>query len=342
MIGEGTTSPESIAIIGAGAWGTTLAVILAERYARIALWVYEGDLASDMERTRENAVYLPGVPIPPAVQPTASLDAALAGQRLVIFVVPSHGFRSVLERARHFLDPAAFAVSATKGIEVQSLWTMSRIMLDVLPPAHHPHLAVISGPSFAREVVRGHPTAIVASAKSAEVAQAVQQAVSGKTLRVYASTDPLGVELAGAVKNVIAIAAGVVDGLGLGLNARAALITRGLVEITRLGVAMGAQASTFAGLAGMGDLILTCTGDLSRNRRVGLALAKGMPLTDHLGASRAVAEGVNTCQCVVALAERHGVEMPICRAVHRVLFDGQEPREAVGQLMTRELRFERE
>ncbi|HSD50203.1 MAG TPA: NAD(P)H-dependent glycerol-3-phosphate dehydrogenase [Candidatus Methylomirabilis sp.] len=339
---EGTGSPESVAIVGAGAWGTTLAVVLAERYAHVALWVYEGELASDMQRTRENAVYLPGVPIPSAVQPTVSLDAALAGSQLVIFVVPSHGFRDVLEGARHFLDPAAFAVSATKGIEVQSLSTMSQIMLDVLPPVHHSRLAVISGPSFAREVVAGHPTAIVASAKSAEVAQAIQQAVSAKTLRVYASTDPLGVELAGAVKNVIAIAAGVVDGLGLGLNARAALITRGLAEITRLGVAMGAQASTFAGLAGIGDLILTCTGDLSRNRRVGLALAKGTALADHLGASRDVAEGVNTCRCVVALATRHGVEMPICRAVHRVLFDGQDPRGAVGQLMTRELRFEAE
>jgi len=342
VIGEGTVSPESIAVIGAGAWGTTLAVLLAGRYARVGLWVFEAELAAEMERTRENAIYLPGVPIPPAVHSTASLETALAGAGLVIFVVPSHGFRSVLERARPFLDPGIIAVSATKGIEVQHLSPMSQIMRDVLPPAHHPRLAVLSGPSFAREVVVGRPTAIVAASKSAEVARTVQQAVSGKTLRVYASTDPLGVELAGAVKNVIAIAAGVVDGLGLGLNARAALITRGLAEITRLGVAMGAQASTFAGLAGMGDLILTCTGDLSRNRRVGLALATGTPLADHLGASRAVAEGVNTCRSVVTLAARHGVEMPICRAVHRVLFEGQDPREAVVQLMTRELRFEGE
>jgi glycerol-3-phosphate dehydrogenase (NAD(P)+) len=342
MTGEENASPQSVAVVGAGAWGTSLAVILAGRYARVDLWAFEADLAAEMQRSRENAAYLPGVHLPPAVQPSASLDSTLGRQPLAIFVVPSHAFRGVLEQARPFLDPAAIAVSATKGIEVQNLSTMSRVMLDVLPPVHHPRLAVLSGPSFAREVVAGNPTAIVAAAKSAEVARTVQQAVSGKTLRIYASTDPLGVELAGAVKNVIAIAAGVVDGLGLGLNARAALITRGLAEIIRLGVAMGAQASTFAGLAGMGDLILTCTGDLSRNRRLGLALARGTPLADHLGASRAVAEGVNTCRSAVALAERHGVAMPICRAVHRVLFEGQEPREAVGQLMTRELRFEGE
>jgi glycerol-3-phosphate dehydrogenase (NAD(P)+) len=231
-------------------------------------------------------------------------------------------------------------VSATKGIEVQSLCTMSRIMSEVLPPAQHGRLAVLSGPSFAREVVARHPTAIVAAAREAAVSLEVQQAVSGAALRVYASTDPLGVELGGAVKNVIAIAAGVVDGLGLGLNARAALITRGLAEMTRLGVAMGADSRTFAGLAGMGDLILTCTGDLSRNRRLGLGLAKGTRLETHLATCRAVAEGVNTCRSVVALADRHGVQMPICRAVHRVLFDRQDPREAVGALMTRELRFE--
>jgi glycerol-3-phosphate dehydrogenase (NAD(P)+) len=219
---------------------------------------------------------------------------------------------------------------------------MSRIMRELLPPAQHPRLAVLSGPGFAREVVAGRPTAIVAAAEDPEVARAVQRAVSGNALRVYAGTDPLGVELGGALKNVIAIAAGVVDGLGLGPNSRAALITRGLAEISRLGAAMGAQAATFAGLAGMGDLILTCTDDLSRNRRVGLGLAGGSRLEDILAKLGAVAEGVNTCRSTVALAERHGVEMPVCRAVHRVLFEGQKPREAVVQLMTRELKFEGE
>ncbi len=342
MRGDRQAAFDSVAVIGAGAWGTALAVILAERYAQVPLWVFEGALAQQMDRTRENARYLPGVTIPPAVQPTPSLEAALAGQHLVILAVPSHAFRSVVAQARGHLDPGALVASATKGIEVQSLSTMSRILREVLPPALHSRLAVLSGPSFAREVVAGHPTAIVAAAEAPEVARTLQCAVSGKALRVYAGTDPLGVELGGAVKNVIAIAAGVVDGLGLGLNARAALITRGLAEIRRLGVAMGAQAATFAGLAGMGDLVLTCTGDLSRNRRVGLGLAKGMGLEEILAGLGAVAEGVNTCRSTVALAERYGVQMPICRAVHRVLFEGQAPREAVVQLMTRELRFEGE
>jgi glycerol-3-phosphate dehydrogenase (NAD(P)+) len=333
---------DSVAVIGAGAWGTALAVILAERYARVSLWVFESALAAEMERTRENATYLPGVRIPPAVQPTPSLESALSGQGLAIIVVPSHVFRGVLAQAQPYLDARASVISATKGIEVQSLCTMSRIMRELLPPAQHPRLAVLSGPGFAREVVAGRPTAIVAAAEDPEVARAVQRAVSGNALRVYAGTDPLGVELGGALKNVIAIAAGVVDGLGLGPNSRAALITRGLAEISRLGAAMGAQAATFAGLAGMGDLILTCTDDLSRNRRVGLGLAGGSRLEDILAKLGAVAEGVNTCRSTVALAERHGVEMPVCRAVHRVLFEGQKPREAVVQLMTRELKFEGE
>jgi glycerol-3-phosphate dehydrogenase (NAD(P)+) len=342
MRDDPTARLNSLAVIGAGAWGTTLAGVLAERYSRVHLWVFEADLAAEIARTRENAVYLPGVQLPEAVFPTASLEAALSGQPMAIFVVPSHAFRGILETARAFLDPKALAVSATKGIEVETLSSMSQVMREVLPSEHHRRLAVLSGPSFAREVASRRPTAIVVAAADPGVAQAVQHAVSGDSLRVYAGTDPLGVELGGAVKNVIAIAAGVVDGLALGLNARAALITRGLAEMTRLGVTMGAEARTFAGLAGMGDLILTCTGDLSRNRRVGLELARGVKLTDILSASRAIAEGINTCRSTVGLAERHGVEMPICRAVHRVLFEGQDPRVAVVQLMTRELRFEAE
>jgi len=334
--------PERIAVIGAGAWGTSLASVLADRYREVSLWVYEADLAVEMARTRENGLYLPGVHLTEAVRPTSSLEEALTGKALVVFVVPSHVFRGIMELARTHLHPGALAVSATKGIEVESLRTMSQIMEVVLAPAQRDTLAVVSGPSFAREVADRRPTAVVAAAASPGVAQRVQHALSGGPLRVYAGTDRLGVELGGAIKNVIAIAAGIVDGLALGTNARAALITRGLAEMTRLGVAMGAQAATFAGLAGMGDLVLTCTGDLSRNRTVGRRLAEGALPAELLTRSRTVAEGVNACRSDVQLAARHAVEMPICQAVHRVLFEDRSPREAVEQLMSRDLRFEGE
>jgi glycerol-3-phosphate dehydrogenase (NAD(P)+) len=331
----------SVAVVGAGAWGTSLACVLADRYD-VALWVYEADLATDMVRTRENGLYLPGVRLPERVRPTSSLDEAVRNRGLVVFVVPSHVFRGITEKARSCLATGVFAVSATKGIEVENLCTMSQIMRVTLAPEHHPNLAVLSGPSFAREVADRRPTAVVAAADDPAVARRVQHALSGGPLRVYAGTDRLGVELGGAIKNVIAIAAGIVDGLALGTNARAALVTRGLAEMTRLGVAMGADARTFAGLAGMGDLILTCTGDLSRNRTFGRKLAAGARPAELLAGSRTVAEGVNACRSVVRLVERHGVEMPICQTVHRVLFEEQDPREAVERLMSRELRFEGE
>jgi glycerol-3-phosphate dehydrogenase (NAD(P)+) len=337
-----SATPRAVAVVGAGAWGTTLATILGERYPRVNLWVFEADLALEIQQIRENRVYLPDVRIPDTVQATSSLAEALTGAGLVLLVVPSHVFRRVVSDATAHLLPQALVVSATKGIEVSTLATMSEILAEILPPIHYPRLAVLSGPSFAREVARRRPTAVVAAARDPSVAEGVQRMVSGGALRVYAGLDPRGVELGGAVKNVIAIAAGMVDGLGLGLNARAALITRGLAEMTRLGVAMGAQPTTFAGLAGMGDLILTATGDLSRNRRVGIEVAKGRGLPELLAGTKSVAEGVNTCKSVVQLAERHRIEMPISRAVHRILFEMQEPREAVIQLMTRGLRFEGE
>lgn len=336
----GSVTPRSVAVVGAGAWGTTLAAILGERYSRVNLWVFETDLAREIQATRENRVYLPEIRIPDGVQATSSLAEALSGCDLVLLVVPSHVFRRVVTDAAALIPLRALVVTATKGIEVATLATMSEILAETLPPIHHARLAVLSGPSFAHEVARQRPTAVVAAARDPSVAQGVQRTISGGPLRVYAGLDPRGVELGGAIKNVIAIAAGIVDGLGLGLNARAALITRGLAEMTRLGVALGAQPATFAGLAGMGDLILTATGDLSRNRRVGIEIAKGRRLPDLLADSKAVAEGVNTCRSVVGLAERHRVEMPISRAVHRVLFEMQDPRDAVIQLMTRDLRFE--
>ena len=333
---------DAVAVVGAGAWGTSLACILGERYREVTLWVYEADLAKEMARTRENAAYLPGAQLSGAVRPTSSLDDAVRGKDLVILVVPSHVFRGIVGQVAPFLAPGVILVSATKGLEVASLCTMSRIMRETLDPAHHPRFCVLSGPSFAREVVERRPTAVVAAADDPDVARRVQRALSGGPLRVYAGTDPLGVELGGAIKNVIAIAAGIVDGLTLGTNARAALVTRGLAEMTRLGVAMGAEARTFAGLAGMGDLILTCTGDLSRNRTLGRKLAEGARPDDVVANSRTVAEGVNACRSVRRLAERHRVEMPICEAVHRVLFEGQSAREAVEQLMARDLRFEKD
>jgi glycerol-3-phosphate dehydrogenase (NAD(P)+) len=338
---QGSAS-DSIAVVGAGAWGTGLASVLAERHRDVALWVYEPDLAVEIARTRENAVYLPGVRLSEAVRPTSSLAEAVRDRALVLFVVPSHVFRSIVRSAGPSLSAGALLVSATKGIEVESFCTMSQVMRDVLDPAHHAGIAVLSGPSFAREVAERRPTAVVAAADDAEVARRAQRALSGGPLRVYAGTDRVGVELGGAIKNVIAIAAGIVDGLALGTNARAALIARGVAEMTRLGVAMGARADTFAGLAGMGDLILTCTGDLSRNRTFGRRLAEGARPAALLEGARTVAEGVNACRCAAQLAERHRVEMPICQAVHRVLFEEQRPRDAVEQLMSRDLRFEGE
>lgn len=330
-----------IAVLGAGAWGTALACVLSDRYAEVPLWVFEPDLAAEMADSRENRVYLPAIALPPPVRPTADLERALTGRTLVILVTPSHAFRRVLVAARAWLDPAAVVVSATKGIEAERGLTMSGVLREAAPERAERY-AVLSGPSFAREVADRRPTAAVVAAPDRRIATAVQAALSGGPLRLYASTDPVGVEVCGAVKNVVAIAAGVVDGLELGTNARAALITRGLAEITRLAVTLGASAATCAGLAGMGDLILTCTGDLSRNRRVGRELARGETLSEILEGSRAVAEGVDTCRAVIRLAAKHAVDMPICRAVASVLFEGQPPRAAVQRLMQRELRFEGE
>ena len=327
----------AVAVVGGGAWGTALASILAKRYDEVRLWVFEADLAASMAETRENSIYLPGIRLPGNIRPSADLRAVVAGMSPVVLVVPSHVFRLVLTQARPALASEALLISATKGIEVEGLATMSAIMHEVVPEAAG-RQAVLSGPSFAREVAAGRPTAIVAAATDPAVAQVAQAAVSGGPLRVYAGTDPLGVELGGALKNVMAIAAGVVDGLELGTNARAALISRGLAEMARLGVRMGGRAATFAGLTGMGDLVLTCTGDLSRNRQLGLALGRGERYRPE--ASPSVAEGVNACRCAVRLAERYAVEMPICRAVHRVLFEGHPAAAAVEQLMARELRFE--
>jgi len=331
---------ERIGIVGAGAWGTTLAKLLAEKGHAVTLWVWERELAAAIMRERENGIYLPGVELPETLEVTTSLKQVPRGCSVLILVTPSHILRSAFRELLPSLDPAVLLISATKGLEYDSGLTMSQVMRQVAP--HAKSIAVLSGPSFAKEVSRGLPAAMVAASGDEATATHAQDLLNTTTLRVYAGSDPLGVELGGAVKNVIAIAAGAVDGLALGHNAQAALITRGLREMTRLGVAMGARAETFAGLAGLGDLVLTCTGDLSRNRQLGLSLGRGASVADLLRRSSTVKEGVNTAKAAAGLAQRFSVDMPICREVCAVLFENKSPRDALTDLMTRTLKAEDE
>jgi glycerol-3-phosphate dehydrogenase (NAD(P)+) len=329
---------ERIGVVGAGAWGTTLAKLLVEKGHSVTLWAWEPELAVTMARERENGIYLPGVELPETLEITTSFAHVGRGRSALILVTPSHVLRSVFSEIRPFLETSALLISATKGLEHSTCMTMSQVVRQVAPELKS--LAVLSGPSFAREVSRGLPAALVAASDDEATAKRVQSLLSSPAFRVYAGSDPLGVELGGSLKNVIAIAAGVVDGLGLGHNALAALVTRGVREMARLGVAMGARADTFAGLAGLGDLVLTCTGDLSRNRQLGLALGKGASLADLLRRSPTVKEGVNAAKAAVTLAERFSVEMPICREICAILFENKSPQEAVADLMGRALKSE--
>ncbi|HEV2199379.1 MAG TPA: NAD(P)H-dependent glycerol-3-phosphate dehydrogenase [Bryobacteraceae bacterium] len=329
-----------LAILGGGSWGTALAMVLAPRFDGVHLWVYEPDLARRMQAARENDVYLPGLPVPSAIEITTDLAAALAGADIVLGVVPSHFARGLWRRALPHLDSAATFVSATKGLESGTLLRMSEVLAEVVHLRFEPRIAVLSGPTFAREVAQGEPAAVVVASSDAETAGRVQKSFSGPTFRLYASSDPLGVEIGGALKNVIAIAAGAVEGLGLGNNTMAALITRGLAEITRLAVAMGAHPKTLAGLAGLGDLVLTCTGDLSRNRRVGIELARGRTLAGITASTPMIAEGVETCGSAVALGAKFGVDLPIIQQMHEVLHLSKPPREALRDLMERSLKSE--
>jgi glycerol-3-phosphate dehydrogenase (NAD(P)+) len=329
-----------LAIIGGGSWGTALAMVLAPRFARIRLWVYERDLAGRMCATRENDVYLPGFRLPEHVQVVHELGAALENAEIVLSVMPSHLVRAIYLAMLPHIDPSMLLVSATKGLENPTLLRASEVIREVVSAKFEPRVAVISGPTFAREVAAGEPTALVVAAHESDTAQAVQSAFAGPTFRLYTSTDPIGVEIGGAVKNVVAIGAGVLRGLGLGHNAMAALITRGLAEITRLAVALGGQPQTLAGLAGLGDLVLTCTGDLSRNRKVGLELARGRKLDEIVHSMRMVAEGIKTTRATGALAARYQVEMPISTQMLEMLHLGLAPREAVQRLMERSLKGE--
>ena len=326
-----------IAVIGGGAWGTALAAHLVRCGREVRLWVLEPEIAEAIREHHQNRVHLPGVALPGDLGATTRLDQAVAGIEMVLVVVPSEFCRGIYRQLRLLMAPETVLVSATKGIEIDTLLRMTEVAEQEIPGARP---VVLSGPSFALEVAREQPTAVVAASRQLAVAERVQQALSSRSLRVYASDDVVGVELGGALKNVIAIAAGIVDGLGLGHNAAAALITRGLAEITRLAVASGARSETLAGLAGLGDLVLTCTGALSRNRRVGLAVATGEAPSEALAGGRMVAEGVRTTLAACALAKRAGVEMPIAEQMRTVLHAGKSPRVAAEELMLRSLKRE--
>lgn len=329
-----------IGVIGAGSWGTTLANLLAGKGYKVSLWSYEADLAARMQETGVNDLYLPGIPLSEGLTFSSSLATVVAGKELLLFVTPSQVTRQVLLQAVDHIDSQAIIVSASKGIENDSLMLLSQVFEELLPQDQHRGLGFLSGPSFAREVSLGMPTAVVAAARDLSVAQQIQIIFSTEKFRVYSHDDIVGVELGGAMKNVIALAAGVSDGLGFGHNTRAALITRGLAEMTRLGLRLGGSAETFAGLAGMGDLVLTCTGDLSRNRTVGIELGRGRKITDILAGMQAVAEGVKTTLSAYQLAQKLGVEVPIIEQMHAILYQSKDPRHAVTDLMMRDLKAE--
>ncbi len=324
------------AVVGAGSWGTTLAHLLATNGVdEVRLWARDPALAETMRSERRNPRYVPGLRLDDAVFPTADLAQAVSGAGLVVSVTPSHAVREVMSRAASDVESEAIVVSASKGIENDSLERMTEVLADVLSSGPE-RLAVLSGPSFAAEVARGAPTAVTLASFEESVAEEARAAFASPRFRVYTSDDVPGVELGGAVKNVVAIACGIADGLGYGHNARAALITRGLAEISRLGMALGGERLTFMGLAGLGDLVLTCTGDLSRNRTVGLRLGAGESLEAILADTRQVAEGIRTTRSVRDLSRRIGVEMPIVEQVHAMLYEAKDPRVVVDELMTRE------
>jgi glycerol-3-phosphate dehydrogenase (NAD(P)+) len=329
-----------VAVLGAGAWGTALAKVLAEKGDEVALWSRRTDLCQSVNTGGENARYLPGVALPRNLTATDDLGGAIAGAGMVVFVVPSHATREVARAAASHVQPGVPVVSATKGVENDSLMFMDEVLAHELPPHARDQLAFLSGPSFAKELASRSPTAVVIAARDPEVREHVMKRFHMPYLRTYASDDVPGVECGGALKNVIAIAAGAIDGMGLGHNTRAALITRGLAEIAHLAMARGGSALTLAGLAGMGDLVLTCTGELSRNRTVGYEMGKGRKLPDVLSGLGHVAEGVKTAKSGYDLSRKLGVDMPITREVYAVLYESKPVDRALSDLMSRELGHE--
>ncbi len=325
-----------IGVVGGGSWGTALAELLAGKAIAVDLWVFEPEVAAQIADGRENRTYLPGITLSDNIRPSSNLARVAAGKQVLVMVVPSHVMRATVRQMAPHLAPGTVVVSASKGIENDTQMTMTEVLEQELAQVPGMHPAVLSGPSFAQEVARRVPTAVTVAARDARVAGRLQRLFFADYFRVYTNDDLVGTQLGGAVKNVIAIAAGIVDGLGLGLNTRAALITRGLTELRRLGLKMGASPRTFTGLAGIGDLLLTCTGTLSRNHGVGERIGRGEKLDEITGNMRTVAEGVKTARAIYNLSHRLAVEMPICHEVYRVLYEGLAPREALVRLMTRE------
>ncbi len=322
-----------VAVIGAGAWGTALAHLVAGTGRRVRLWCYEPEVADTIVSRRENAQYLPGIPLASAITPTTDLATAVSDAGAVLVAVPSHALRAVCSRMASVLPSEVPVISATKGIEVDTLSLMTDVMRELLPAGQRHPLAVLSGPSFAAEVAKGHPTAVTLACRDPNVARRLQELFSTGSFKLFTTPDVIGVQIGGALKNVIALAAGGSDGLGFGANTRAALITRGLAEMSRLGVAMGGQPWTFSGLSGLGDLILTCTDRQSRNFTVGYRLGGGETVDAITRGTSTVAEGVRTTRAAYALSRKHRVLMPIVEQVYAVLYEGKDPRKAVTDLM---------
>jgi glycerol-3-phosphate dehydrogenase (NAD(P)+) len=337
-----SSSPTDVAVIGAGSYGICLAKLLGDKGHRVRLWCRGEELCGELVATRESSVYLPGFPLAPSVEVTTDVSHVVRGARIVLGVTPSHAIREVLGRAAGDLEPGAIVVNASKGLEEGTLKRVDQIYADLFPADVAARAAYLSGPTFAREVASGAPSAIVIAGHDHAAVRVVQDAFSTDRFRVYSSDDVIGVQIGGALKNVVAICAGLSDGLGAGQNARAALITRGLAEIARIGIKLGANPLTFAGLSGMGDLVLTCAGDMSRNRQVGLELARGKKISQIVADMRMVAEGVKTARVARDLARTVGVAAPLTEFIYGVLYEDRPAAEGITDLMTRAPRHERD
>jgi glycerol-3-phosphate dehydrogenase (NAD(P)+) len=331
-----------LAVIGAGAWGTSLAYHLGQHGHPIQLWAHESETVQTIQHTRKNSLFLPNITLPDTISPTSTFSEALKDCEAVVLAVPSHAMRPTIQGMQSYFKRPLPLIIATKGIEDGSLKLMSQVLMEELSPEWEEQLFILTGPSFAAEVCAGKPTTILLSVKNLELATSLQALFMTPLFRVYTAQDLIGAQLGGSLKNVMAIASGVVDGLNLGFNARAALITRGLAEMIRLGKAMGAHIHTFYGLSGLGDLVLTCTGSLSRNYSVGLNLGRGQSLRDILAETKTVAEGVNTAKAAFGLSTHYHVDMPIVQAVNEILFQEKPPLQAVSELMARASKVESE